>query len=112
MVTANIWPAMDFDIQKRSLPFLVDDDMINLIYSIPIRGPPAQFVDISVGEDVSVNYAPVAKPKLNKPLSVVVDGSTAVPPNCILCPAVSISNLVIQISSYHVVVFWRRCSCS
>ena len=74
--------------------------MVNLIDSIPIRGPPAQFVDFSVGEDGSANYAPVAKTKFNKPLSVGVDGSTAVPPHCILSPAVIISNLSIQISSY------------
>ena len=78
MVTADICPAVNFDIQKRSLRFLVDDDVVNLIGSIPIRGSPTQFVDISVGEHSFVSYAPVTNTKFNKPLSVIVDGSAAV----------------------------------
>ena len=101
MVTANICPAVDLDIQKRSLPFLVDDDMVHLIDSIPIRGSPTQFVDISVGEDGFTNYAPVAKTKFNKLLSVVVDGSAAVPTIASSLPLASFPTLAFsyQLSS-------------
>ena len=100
MVTAGTCPAVNFDMQKRSLPFIVDDDVVNLIDSILIRGSPTQFVDISVGEDGSTNYASVAMTKFSKPLSVIVNGSTAVPPHCILSPGVIIPTLSIQIFRY------------
>ena len=37
MVTTDICPPVNFDIQKRSLLFLVDDDVVNLIDNIPIN---------------------------------------------------------------------------
>ena len=81
-------------IQKISLPFLVDDDVVDLIGSIPIRGSPAQLVDISVGKTVP------PQTRFNKPLSVTVGGSATEPLHCILSPALIILNLSIQISSY------------
>lgn len=95
VVAVDLCHAVNFDIQKRTLPLLIDNDVVNLIDGIPIGGSPTQFVNIFVEEDCSTNYAPVAKTEFSKPLSIIVDSSEAVLPHCILLPGLIIPNISI-----------------
>lgn len=101
VATTDTCPTVDFDILKRSFPFLVDDNVVNLVDSISIWGSLNQFMDVSVVEHGTTYHTPVVKAKFYRLLPTVVYGSTTIPPHCILAPGVITSNFGIQISSYH-----------
>lgn len=56
---------MNFNIQERLSPFLVDDNPVSLVVSMTICQFPCEFMDVFVGEDYSHTFlvhAEVYKP--------------------------------------------------
>lgn len=96
VVATDICPTVDFEILKRSPPFLVDDDVVNLVDSMSIWGSPTQLVDVFVAEDGTTYHTTIVNAIFDKPLCIVVDGSTTMLPHRILAPNVINSNFRIQ----------------
>lgn len=83
------------------MPFLVDNDVVDLVDGVTIWGSPCYLMDVFVREEWATNHTAVIEAEVNKHFTFVIDGTTAVLPHSLFTVCVIGSNLGIQMSRYH-----------
>lgn len=79
MVTTYVSPSPDLDIPKRTLPFSIDQQVINLISIPAIWRTLCGFVDVSAREKGATYHQIICWAKLDKSFSVFIDDATSIP---------------------------------